>query len=38
MISLTPQEFLGILASLTALGFFLGIVWVMFLHWAGIEL
>lgn len=38
MIEMSPQQFLGILSSLMALGFFLGVVWVMFLHWAGIDL
>jgi len=38
MISMTAQQFLGLEAALIAVAFFLGLVWVMFLHWAGLDL
>lgn len=38
MIEISPRDFLGLLGSCVALGFFLGLVWIVFLHWSGLDI
>jgi len=35
--TLTPSDIFGLLGSLVGLAFLLGLVWVMLVHWSGID-